>query len=296
MKSTDVTQRANPEKWKRFKQLVVTALEQERTQWPSFLAAQCGEDVDLFSMLRRCSRQDVRWVISLKALRGVVYYGVRDGQPARPGTQPDLWEESPMPPDATSEDLTPDALEPSITRLLHAWSDGDADALNELVPLVCDELRQMARRYLNRESKDHVLQPTALVDEFFLRLLKRRTVSWNNRAHFFGFAAQTMRVILVDNARRQNRHKRGSGEAAVSLGQELEEFPTSDRAFELLEVHEALDQLEEVDERAAAVVKMRFFVGMTVKETGAALDISPATVKREWEFAKLWLYHRLHGD
>lgn len=186
-----------------------------------------------------------------------------------------------------------DELSPSVTRLLHAWSEGDADALAELVPLVCDELRQMARRYLDREGKHHVLQPTALVDEFFVRLLNRRTVSWENRAQFFGFAAQTMRVILVDNARRQNRHKRGSGEAAIPLGDELDLFPAADRSFEILELNEVLEQLEDLDERAAGVVKLRFFVGMTVKETGAALGISPATVKREWEFAKLWLYQRL---
>lgn len=200
-------------------------------------------------------------------------------------------EESPVSKD--TEGPMPDELSPSITHLLHAWSDGDTDALAELVPLVCDELRQMARRYLNRESKLHVLQPTALVDEFFLRLLKRRKVSWKNRAHFFGSAAQSMRIILVDDARRRNRHKRGSGEAPIQVGREVEEFGTAEQNIDILALHEVLEQLEASDPRAAAVVKLRFFVGMKVKETAAALDISPATVKREWEFAKLWLYHKL---
>lgn len=197
----------------------------------------------------------------------------------------------------SSQPSMSDEFPPSVTNLLLAWSDGDADALAELVPLVCDELRQMARRYLNRENKRHVghLQPTALVHEFFVRLLKRRQVNWTNSEHFFGSAAQTMRVILVDEARRTNRLKRGSGETPVSLGQEIDLFPATatEKSLEVLAVHDVLDQLEEGDPRAANVVKLRFFVGMTVKETGAALGISPATVKREWEFARLWLYHKL---
>ncbi len=190
-----------------------------------------------------------------------------------------------------------DELSPQITTLLLAWSDGDPDALAELMPLVCDELRRMARRYCDQESAGHILQPTALVNEFFLRVQGRRKVSWKNRKHFFGFAAQTMRLILVDQARLLNRKKRGSGEAPVALGDELEQIagfaPSPEKNAEILALHELLDRLEAKDERAADVVKLRFFLGMTVKETGAALDISPATVKRDWEFAKLWLYREL---
>lgn len=182
---------------------------------------------------------------------------------------------------------------PRVTRLLLAWSDGDPDALAELMPLVCDELRQMASRYMDRESAGHTLQPTALVHEFFLRVQGRRKVSWKNRKHFFGSAAQTMRIILVDHVRRQNRHKRGSGEAPVSLGEELEGIPVSAPNLEILELHQVLDRLEATDPRAAEVVKLRFFVGMSVQETAAALELSPATVKREWQFARLWLYREL---
>ncbi len=184
-------------------------------------------------------------------------------------------------------------LPPRITRLLIAWSDGDPDALTELMPLVCDELRSMARRSMAGENAGHTLQPTDLVQEFFLRIQGRRTVNWENRAHFFGFAGQTIRRILVDHARRRQRQKRGSGEAPVSLGPELEGLPARERSLEILAVHEALDRLEAIDQRAAEVVKLRFFVGMKVKEAAAALEISPATVKRDWEFARLWLYREL---
>ena len=184
-----------------------------------------------------------------------------------------------------------DELSPPITGLLHAWSQGDRDALEELTPLVCDELRRMARRYVDREAASLLLQPTALVSEFFERLLKRRKVSWKNRRHFFGFAAQTMRQILVDGARHRKRQKRDG--KLVALGDELGQIPSPEPSIEVLAVHELLEQLEAEDPRAAEIVKLRFFVGMTVKETAAALDISPATVKREWEFARLWLYHKL---
>ncbi len=182
-----------------------------------------------------------------------------------------------------------------ITRLLMAWSGGDPQALAELMPLVCDELRQMARRSLISEKDGHSFQATDLVQEFFLRIQSRRTVSWRNRAHFFGFAGQTIRRILVDHARHQQRKKRGSGESPVSLGPELEGLPARERNLEILALHEVLDRLEAIDERAAEVVKLRFFVGMKVKEAAAALEISPATVKRDWDFARLWLYRELQG-
>ncbi len=186
-----------------------------------------------------------------------------------------------------------DELPPQVTGLLLAWSDGDPDALTELMPLVCDELRQMARRYTGREGADPELQPTALVNEFFLRVQDRRTVTWKNRAHFFGFAAQTMRLILVDHARHHHRKKRGSGEAPLTLEPEFERTPNPEPTVEILAVHEVLDRLEKVDRRAAEVVKLRFFVGMSVQETAAALETSPATVKRDWQFARLWLFREL---
>lgn len=186
-------------------------------------------------------------------------------------------------------------LPPGVTRLLLAWNEGDPDAMPELFALVCDDLRQMARRYMSRESARHVLQPTALVHEFFLRIHSRRTVSWKNRAHFFGFAAQTMRLILVDYARRDNRRKRGAGQAPVALGADLDNLPTAAPNVEILALHQALERLEAMDERLAAIVKLRFFVGMSVEETAAALGISRATVKRDWQFAKLWLLSQLQG-
>ncbi len=185
-------------------------------------------------------------------------------------------------------------LSPHVTGLLHAWTDGKSGALDELMPLVCDELRQMARRYVDREGS-HTLQPTELVQEFFLRVQGRRTVNFRNRKHFFGFAGQTMRLILVDRARRQNRKKRGSGEAPVGLGREVEQLPQTGPKLEILALHEVLDRLEAIDARAAEVVKLRYFVGMTVPETAAGLEISQATVKRDWEFARLWLFRELQG-
>ncbi len=186
-----------------------------------------------------------------------------------------------------------DELSPSVTALLIAWSEGDPDALYQLMPLICDELRQMARRYVRRESAGSDLQPTALVNEFFLRIQQRRTVNWKSRAHFFGSVAQMMRLILVDHARRNNRLKRGNGEPPVVLGNLEEQLHSPAPDLDVLALNQALDQLEANDSRAAEVVKLRFFVGMTVKEAAAALDVSPATVKREWEFARLWLYRKL---
>ncbi len=197
----------------------------------------------------------------------------------------------------TGETMTA-ALPEELTALLLAWSDGDPEALQELMPLVSNDLRVMARRYLAREGDRHILQPTALVNEFFLKVNDRRSVQWENRAHFFGFAAQTMRLILVDFARHQKRAKRGGGENPMMLGPELDDLAGADQPsrVEILALHQALDRLEAQDPRMASVVKLRYFVGMTVQETAAALDLSPATVKREWQFARLWLFRELNGD
>ena len=191
-------------------------------------------------------------------------------------------------------------LDPRLTDLLVKWSEGDRSAMEELMPLVCNDLRAMARKCLAKESERHLLQPTALVNEFFLKIHKSRTVHWTSRAHFFGSAAQTMRNILVDFARHKNRAKRNQGESPMMLGPELDEVsavhPDTPPPAEILALHQVLERLEAKDARMATVVELRYFVGMTVEETAAAMDLSPATVKREWQFARLWLYRELHGD
>lgn len=184
-------------------------------------------------------------------------------------------------------------IPPKITDLLTAWQKGDSDALPEIARLVCDDLRRMARRFLAREPVKDILQTTVLVDEFFVTLLGRRTVSFKNGRHFFGFAGQTMRRFLIDHARRRLRQKHGVGEVPVALGPEHEEILATLPNEDLLAVNEALEKLEKIDPRLAEIVTLRFFLGMTIAETAAALEISPATVKREWEFARLWLYQEL---
>lgn len=183
---------------------------------------------------------------------------------------------------------------PPITELLIAWQKGDPDALAKLMPMVCDELRRMARCYLSRETDKDLLQPTVLVNELFLFLHGRRKVAWKNRAHFFGFAAQTMRRFLVDHARGRNRLKHGAGEQRFSLGPEHEQLLglEPDRC-DILAIHQVLERLEARDPRMAEIVKLRYFLGMTVEETAAALDISAPTVKREWSVARIWLYNEL---
>jgi RNA polymerase sigma factor (TIGR02999 family) len=178
-----------------------------------------------------------------------------------------------------------------VTRLLLAWSEGDAAALNRLMPLVLEELRQMAKRYLDGEDPRHTLQPTALVNEVYLRLVDRRKVQWRNQAHFFGFAAQLMRRILVDYARGRQTNKRGKGSRPLSI-EALLDLPER-RDLEVLLVDEALNALAREDERQARVVEMRFFAGLNNEEIAETLGISPTTVKREWATARLWLLREL---
>ena len=206
---------------------------------------------------------------------------------------------TPKPSEIEQEGLDTSTLSEGLTTLLVAWSDGSPEALQELMPLVSHDLRAMARRYLAKESDRHILQPTALVNEFFLKVNDRRSVQWQNRAHFFGFAAQAMRMILVDFARHQKRVKRGGGEIPMILGPELDEIADDESQpsqIEILALNQALDRLENRDPRMASVVKLRYFVGMTVQETAAALELSTATVKREWQFARLWLFRELNGE
>jgi len=181
-----------------------------------------------------------------------------------------------------------------VTHLLHLWSEGDTDAFAQLMPLVCDELRGLARRYLHREDRGHTLQPTALVNEVYLRLHGRRQVQWKNRAHFFGFAAQTMRRILVDHARGNKTSKRGGGLRPLPLDEALD--VAESRHTDLIALDEALVMLQEMDARQAQIVELRFFVGLTVEECAAVLGIGTATVKREWKLARLWLYRQINGS
>ncbi len=180
--------------------------------------------------------------------------------------------------------------EPDITALLHAASSGKAQAMEQLFAAVYDRLRALARRHLRDERPDHTLGPTGLVHEAFLKLVDTRAVTWEGQAHFFRVAAQAMRRILVDHARRRTAAKRGRA-FEVSLPPEL---PSGAEAFdEILAVDDALSRLGTEDERAARLVELRYFGGMSVEECARVLDISPATAKRDWAFARGWLHQAL---
>jgi RNA polymerase sigma factor (TIGR02999 family) len=182
---------------------------------------------------------------------------------------------------------------PNVTQLLVNWNNSDQAALDQLLPLVNDELRRLARNYLRRESPGHTLQPTALVNEAYLRLIDQRQVQWQNRAHFFGIAAQLMRRILVDHARRHAYAKRGGGALQVSFDEGM--AVTEAKAVELLAVNEALEKLTKLDARKGRIVELRFFGGLTLDETAEMLGISSPTVQREWRAAKAWL-HRILSE
>ena len=177
-----------------------------------------------------------------------------------------------------------------ITALLGDWSDGDEEALARLMPLVFDELRQLARGHFRRESAGHTLQPTALVNEVYMRLVEQRQVQWDNRSQFFAFAAILMRRILVDHAKARRTAKRGGGVQKLPLNEALAaaELPAD---VDVLALDEALDALGELDARQARVVELRFFAGLTHEEIADVLDVSLSTVKRDWRTARLWLYH-----
>jgi RNA polymerase sigma factor (TIGR02999 family) len=177
-----------------------------------------------------------------------------------------------------------------ITRLLKAWSGGDQAALEDLMPVVYTEIRKLARSYLRRERPDHTLQATALVHEAYMRLVDQRDVAWQNRAHFFGIAAQIMRRILVDHARMQKAEKRGSGEVPIVLD---EKFDIPDQQLDFVALDDALKALAELDPRQAKLVELRYFGGLNIEETAEVMNISPATVKREWAGARTWLRREL---
>ncbi len=183
-----------------------------------------------------------------------------------------------------------------VTSLLQRWRSGERDALDRLTPLVYDELRRMAARYLSHERSDHTLQRTALVHEAFMRLVDQRRVEWQSRAHFFALAAQLMRRILVDHARRTGRAKRGAAAPRVSLD-DAPEVAGADPVdlADAVTLDTALTKLEALDATQGRVVELRFFAGLTVEETAEAMGVSPTTVKREWALAKAWLYREITG-
>ena len=180
-----------------------------------------------------------------------------------------------------------------ITRILDRWSDGDRDALAELMPLIVNDLREIAGKQLAAENLGHTLQPTALVNEAYLRLVGKRTVSWKNKAQFYAFVARMMRRVLVDHARSRRSVKRGSGAIRLSLDESLR-LPLREKDPNLLALDEALKNLEAVDPRQSRLVEMRYFTGLSVHEVAAVEGISPTTVKREWRTAKQWLYRELN--
>ena len=175
-----------------------------------------------------------------------------------------------------------------VTRLLKEWSNGEEQALDRLVPQIHSELRKLAASYLRKERPDHTLQPTALVNEAFLKLVDQRAVKWQNRAHFFGIAAQAMRRILVDYARAHAAGKRGDGAPKVPLEDGMLIGGTMN--IDLLALDEALTRLAAMDPQQSRVVELRFFGGLTMEETAEVMHISPATVGREWRMAKSWLF------
>ena len=183
--------------------------------------------------------------------------------------------------------MTDDSREPTdVTMLLNAWSDGNQNALDELMPVVYQELRKLARSYLRAERPEHTLQPTALVNEAYLRLVDQKNVRWENRRHFFGIAAQLMRRILVDHARKRQSEKRGGGEALIPF-EDAKGVPV--KAWDLVALDDALKDFATIDPRSAKIVELRQFGGLSIDETADVLEISPATVKRDWTLAKAWL-------
>jgi len=180
----------------------------------------------------------------------------------------------------------------NVTEMLKAWSDGNRGAAESFMPLVYEELRRQAHRYLYRERRNHTLQTTGLVHEAYLRLVDQRDVTWQNRAHFFAIAAQMMRRILIDYAIRRNRLKRGGTSEDVTLDDALG-LANKEKSIDLLSLDEALTRLEQLDEQQARIVELRYFSGLSVEETAEVLGKSASTVKRDWAMAKAWLKGQL---
>ena len=182
----------------------------------------------------------------------------------------------------------------NVTQLLIGWGKGDKEALDALLPLVYEELRKQAARYLRHERPGHTLQTTALIHEAYLKLVDQKNVHWQNRAHFFGIAAQLMRRILVDHARTKKRAKRGGSDIRVSFNDANLMGQAKD--LDIVALDEALDRLAAIDQQQSRIVELRFFSGLTVEETAEVMSISPATVKRDWSMAKAWLHREISGE
>ncbi len=187
--------------------------------------------------------------------------------------------------------MTPNPTE--VTQLLVAWSNGDSSARDALMPLVHDELRRLAHRYMGRERGNHTLQTSALVNEAYLRLIDQKDVHWQNRAHFFGIAARIMRRILVDYARKRGFAKRGGNVQPVPFDEAMIVSP--ERAAEVVALDDALNGLAELDQRKSQIIELRFFGGLSIEETAEVLGVSPGTVMRDWTFAKAWLRREITG-
>lgn len=181
-----------------------------------------------------------------------------------------------------------------ITAMLNQYAAGNQVVLNELFPAIYDELRRLAASKMRQERAGHTLQPTALVNEVYLRLINQHSVDWHNRAHFFGLAAEMMRRILVNYAVERQAQKRGSGETALALDEAL--AFASDRSIDVIELNDALSRLSAFAPRQAKVIEMRFFGGLNIEETAAVLNISPETVKRDWRAGKAWLFSSLQSE
>ena len=180
-----------------------------------------------------------------------------------------------------------------VTQILQAWSNGDPRALEDLIPVIYEELRRQAARYLRRERPNHTLQTTALIHEAYLRLVDQKDVRWQNRAHFFGVAAQLMRRILVDHARKDRAVKRGGPAIKLPLGEAAAIAGRPD--MNLVALDEALSKLAAMDERKSRVVELKYFGGLTAEEAAEVLQVSPATVRHDWSMAKAWLRREIAG-
>lgn len=191
--------------------------------------------------------------------------------------------------------MADEADKTDVTRLLQEWQDGNTEALERLMPLVYNELHTLASRYLSRERRDHTLQPTALVNEAYLKLAGQREVDWQNRAHFYGIAAQLMRRILVDRARHDGRIKRGRDVPHISL-EDADPASINVDPVDVFALDRALSRLEAVDAQQGRIIELRFFGGLTIQETAEVMRISPGTIKRDWTVARAWLYRELTGE
>lgn len=196
--------------------------------------------------------------------------------------------------DNVSPRMTTTPSRKDVTDLLIEWSEGNQEALNKLMPLVYDELRRLASRFLRNERTGHTLQTTALVHEAYLKLVDQKNTSWENRVQFFAAAAQVMRHILVDYARNRRAFKRGGNYCRLSLDEAI--ISSEEKNPDLLTLHEGLNNLAAIDTQQSRVVELRVFGGLTVEETAEALGISPRTVKREWSMAKAWLHKQIRNQ